>query len=324
MTMTKRTTKAVRRRAAQIPKTTRNSKTRNRRAHPVSEQLLVPSSESEPSAAQTPEFEPLELQVVPQAVADAAHGVRVLAEFAGDDDDALRGLADIATEATVTLQSLWLHGRRDKLASQSLDKDELGPRETFHRGEMRKRLVDVASARLIWPAILTPRPIDAKRAQQWLTSELQLGKTAAIKPPRREASEHQEGFRLLAVEVIWEAKALCQESLAQKGEGDLGERLRIGRKLVSLSNEPSKKWLGTLEKNWKLLLGEDWLNRRPQLRLFRRAYRQVGGIPVPAHQKKAAPGALKRKLPENSHARMLQRHANQELRRAVAGLLPTA
>jgi len=266
----------------------------------------------------------LAVEVLPQALEEVRHGIRILAEVAEDNDDALRGLVDVATEAAIVLQRLWLQGHADETASQALYGGTLSARERSQLDDTRRRLISLAKARLVWPAILTPRPIDAEQAQQWLASELQLGRKAVIKPPRREASEHQEGFRFLAVEVIREAKELCQESLAQKGKGDLGERLKLRRKLLSLSNEPSKKWLRTLEKNWKLLLGEDWLTRRPQLRLFRHAYRQVGGTPVPTHQKKAAPGALKRKPPENSHARMLQRHANQELRRAVAGLLPTA
>jgi hypothetical protein len=266
----------------------------------------------------------LALEVLPQALEEVRHGLRILAEVAEDNDGALRGLVDVAAEAAVALQRLWLQGHADELTSQALYGDALSARERSQLDSTRRRLISLAEARLVWPAILTPRPIDAERAQQWLTTELQLGKKAVIKPPRREASEHQEGFRLLAVEVIREAEALCQDSLAQEGEGELGERLELGRRLVSLSSEPSKKWLGTLEKNWNLLLGEDWLTERPQLRSFRHAYREEGGIGVPTHQKKAAPGALKRKPRENSHARMLQRHANHELRRAVAGLLPTA
>jgi hypothetical protein len=304
MTMPKRKSKDVRIRAP---------KPLNKASKPKTKSCLQQSQHTE-----------LALEVLPQALEEVRHGLRLLAEVAEDNDGALRGLVDVATEAAIVLQRLWLQGHADELTSQALCGDTLSARERSQLDDTRRRLISLAKARLVWPAILTPRPIDAERAQQWLTSELQLGKKAAIKPPRREASEHQEGFRLLAVEVVREAKALCQDSLAQKAEGDCGERLKLGRKLVSLSNDPSKKWLGTLEKNWKLLLGEDWLTERPELRSFRHAHRQEGGTRVPTHQKKAAPGALKRKPRENSHARMLQRHANHELRRAVAGLLPTA
>jgi hypothetical protein len=261
-----------------------------------------------------------------------------LARLAEDDDAALEALAacsttlvDLATESSKQIQRFWFQGHADSLTAQGLYGDELGPRERLQKAVARERLVELAKKRLIWPVLVTTRPIDAERASEWVRHELRLGTDALIHPPRKDVQLHIEVFRELAAEVVREASSLRSRaassqltslrnvktpSPSQKRDIRLAE---LGLQLAKLDATPSKAWkhILTRSKNMTLLLGKDWAADKPKLAGFRHLYREDGGSPIPTHQSKRSADAKPRQRKPDSHAKRLQRHAEFELQREL-------